>query len=152
LTGATDWAAWVGAITGCLALGLEIVKAVRSGARITVTLPPWAEKEKIWGERPGYRVSVANRGDKATTINSAHLVVCQSLRDRLRGKTQDFSSIELTDELPQVLDPGHEWNGFLDGQIAAAANYMWVAIHHSEGRPVYARVKARRESGRQLGD
>lgn len=73
---ASEWAGWIGAITGCLALAWEIITWFRSGPRLSLKVHG---NMKHWNENNGesketfISIQVSNRGDSSTKMNGLHL-------------------------------------------------------------------------------
>jgi hypothetical protein len=146
---ASDWAAWVGALTGVLALSWEILKWTREGARLHLQTSPTMRLAPDHDERPILMVWVTNTGSATTTLTSFALVTFHSTWDRWRFKTgKNWVVLEnvVGPPLPRELAPGQQWLGGLrqDNELASvvASGKLFSAIYHTRSpkRPALGRV------------
>ena len=112
---ATEYAAWIGTATGCLALLLEFIKWMQSGARLEISTNPNMVPLDPTPGVPSERHIVAwvrNTGDKPTTLT--HIAFEHYPSDlwrilRRRGKTYAIFQ-PVPDPLPKILGPGEQWS------------------------------------------
>jgi len=147
---ATDVAAYVGAITGPLALGWEIYKWWTKGCRLrasTYVHSAGPAGKAIGGERY-IRLNVRNVGDAATTITRVAPVYFYTTIHRLRWdwKTK-YSSVEKSPDLPVILESGREIDFYVrqDGELSriSVEHLLYIGVWHSMGgkNPMLARVE-----------
>jgi hypothetical protein len=116
----TDAAAWLGAATGTLALVWDVIKWLRSGARLHVVVLTGMHQlvgTKIGAVQvPGVFVTVrvANVGDQAATISGIVLDCYSSWFARLRREPSVKFMPSLCGglaQLPYMISPGAQWDG-----------------------------------------
>lgn len=111
---ATDIAAWLGAIAGSLALLLEYIKWLRSGARLTVSANPNMlplESTRNRSAEPHMVVWVRNTGDAPTTLTAIAFEHYPNHFWRMMRRRSTAGIILRPDPepLPKVLAPGEQW-------------------------------------------
>lgn len=152
---ASDWAGWVGATTGTLALAWEIYTWWRSGPQLKLqvngNMKLWNE---ISGESPETYISikVINRGDAPTTLDGLYLHTYKNiLWWAFRRPEKDAYFINPTPPssiLPFVIDPGRIWIAQIQQHqkwIELSQNKILcvlVSCAHSE-KPIRQRIKIR---------
>lgn len=134
----TQWAAWVGAITGVAGLGWNVFLKFSSGPKLTVL--PFAGM-KIMPPPPGdpsyLSVTVHNRGTAPTTISNLGLCVYDSWWAVKRRKgSKHFVIVNYQgQQLPLKLEVGGEWPSLtqqderFDG--LSSSDRLWVTVFHS---------------------
>jgi hypothetical protein len=165
---ATETVAWIGAITGSIgtvtgvsALIWDLYKWKRQARPQLdiVALPGMMFAPPMGQFLPGMpgpndrlvRVRVVNLGHRKTTLNILGLAYFASKPNRKMLKPipqRFFVNNQLFGEnLPRVLEPGEEWNGFINqnGEIETMAlkGYLYALVEHTMGKTVYARVVLR---------
>lgn len=146
---ASDWAAWVGAVSGVVALGWEVVKWTREGPRLRLRTSPSIRVVPDQDGRLILAVWVTNTGTAMTTLTTFALIVFKSRWRRWRTKPgQNWVVLEnpVGQTLPFELRPGQQWMGGvrLEPKIATAvaSGKLYAAIYHSLGkRPVTTLVR-----------
>jgi hypothetical protein len=148
----SDYAAWWGAIIASLALVWNIVVAVRSGARIKVSVSP---NMRIYPSQPPtydneyVAVKAVNVGNGPTTITH-----CLGYYTKnkwgivLKQHRQPFvinTNRATGNDVPHVLNPGEEWANLADQNfLKERAKGSWLylgVIHNQKRRPIYKRVR-----------
>ena len=148
----TDYAAWIGALTGTAALLFEVWKHWREGARVELAV---ARQMAVQAPHPAQDVAVVtaeNHGDADTTIT--HLYVEQSntflgaYGKRWFGLkwTQAFIPPRLPMlNYPAVVGPGKQWQAVIPEEVINAIcegwkyNYLCLRITTSK-RPASVRI------------
>ena len=151
----TDFLAWLGAITGTVALGWDVFKWAHSGANIKVSASP---NMKVIPPNDDYGglyvfVEARNVGNGKTTLT--HLVGFHygSLYKRLVRRPPDRNFIignPLPGPLPHVLDGGERWLGLIpqspDIEAMASKGRLYCGVFHSNAtKAVLARVIIRKK-------
>jgi hypothetical protein len=110
---ASDIAAWVGAITGTLALGLEAVKWFRSGPRLRISVNPNMvplDPARAFPAEPHLFVWVRNIGDAPTTLTTLGFAYYSTAFARIRRHGEHGMVPKPAGEsLPKALAPGEQW-------------------------------------------
>lgn len=115
---ASDIAAWVGATTGTLAVGLEFVKWIRSGPRLRIaansSILPF-DPTPEWPAQPHLVVWVRNVGNAPTTLTGFAFTFYASRIDRrLRLEEKSDMILEpVPESLLRVLAPGEQWTSLV---------------------------------------
>lgn len=144
----TQWAAWVGAITGVAGLGWNIYLKFGSGPKLTVLpfagmimMPPPPGDPKFLS------VSVTNRGTAPTTITNLGLCVYDSrwAAKRREGSKHFVVTNYQGPQLPLKLEVGAEWRSLMQQDERfdelVKSDKLWVTVFHSfSKRPVQAKV------------
>ena len=148
---ASDYAAWWGAIIASLALVWNIVVAIRSGARIKVTVSPNMQvhpKQPITEDNKYILVIAVNHGSTPTTITHFSGYYAPGFWSLIRGgKKVEFVVIpnQGYSPIPFVLGPGAEWSNLADQKNIiekSKGGNLYLGVCHSQNkRPVYKRVK-----------
>ena len=105
----TDYLAWIGAITGTLALAWDIFKWVHGGVRLSF------KAVAVGMEEPeGIKFEICNRGGKPTTIQEVMLMIPQTpwflQHYRLFDNRISLSRVAPKQiKLPALLQPGEVW-------------------------------------------
>lgn len=137
---ATDIAAWLGAIAGSMALLLDYIKWLRSGARLAVSANPNMLPLESTHKRPAEPhmvVWVRNTGDAPTTLTAIAFehYTNQFWRMIRRRSTAGIILRPDPEPLPKVLAPGEQWTTVVRPapQIEAArsAGVLVGSISHS---------------------
>ena len=135
---ASDWAAWIGAVTGVLALVWEVVRWSREGPRLLVRA---ASNIRIMPDPEGrtfLAVYVTNTGSVPVTLTTCAMLTFSSTLRRWRLRpARSWVSItnSLGPELPRELHPGQQWtcgikqNHELEELVAGGR--LYVAIYHA---------------------
>ena len=154
---ATAGAAIYAAVVATAALALEIRRWFESGPRLSMRLMPQAKTYGATADPDAdyIAITVANLGDRATTISLVCVLEYRSIFHRWRGRhckagvilNPAFGSGGGT---PYVLEPGKEWTGAIryDDELDqwAKNGKLFVGIHFSHARnPIVRRVVRRRE-------
>jgi hypothetical protein len=145
---ASDYAAWWGAIIASLAFLWNIVVAVRSGARLKVSVSPNME---LYPPNPGEEgqtyifVKAVNKGNSATTITHFCGFTTKSQFDRFRKKVKPFI-VGINGKyqpLPFKLEPGEEWVGIANqDDILMREKLLYLGvIHNQKEKPIYKQVQ-----------
>lgn len=152
---ASDWAAWVGAISGGLALIWEIVRWSREGPRLivnTVAHMQLTGGDLLPKEQEQLRVGffVANAGTRATTLTGVSLFELHrrplplvALRP---SRSFYLMNPGISRRLPLKLEPGERWEGAVihNDEIVAMieAETLYVGVHHAlAARPTLVSVR-----------
>jgi hypothetical protein len=139
---ATELAAWIGAATGTLALVLEFVKWVRSGARLEISsnsnMTP-LEPTRDFPSKPHLFVWVRNVGDTKTTITTFGLTYYKNPLLGLVGRGGEHGIvIGHIDPLPKILQPGEQWTTFVKRgplvENARNSGSLYCSVWHSMSR------------------
>ncbi|HEU4688175.1 MAG TPA: hypothetical protein VFS23_07450 [Vicinamibacterales bacterium] len=147
---ATEWAAWIGAVTGCLALGLELLRWVRSGPRLSITSNPNmipTQPTRDFPAEPHLFVWVQNVGDAKTTITAFELAYYSHPLLRLfRRGGEPAPVVKHVDPIPRRLAPGEEWTTLVKrGSVVEKARTrgcLYCLVSHTlSRRPVSHRVR-----------
>lgn len=118
---ASEAAAWIGAITGSLALLWDIIKWGRTGPRIRVSVAPnmttYGSAEMLLGKEVCILIEANNIGDGKTTVT--HLVgfyYDSWIKQFLRRKPKNSMVVPdpTPGRLPYVLDKGERWAGMME--------------------------------------
>lgn len=141
------------AIVATTVLAWDMVKWLRSGARLVIHIAP---DMTVMGdsEREGITyilVTATNVGSAPTTVTILALEHYRNFLTRMRGK-RDFSAFitrpQVTQHLPlpHVLKPGEEWSGLITQEKEVIEKskdgLLYAAIYHSIGRkPVRGRIR-----------
>ncbi len=149
--GASDYAAWWGAIIATSAFIWNIVSAVRAGARIKITATPnivYFPPDSTTEGRRYISLTAVNKGNSATTITSFCGYYARNRWDILSKRSQNFivNTTTLSHPIPKLIGPGEEWRGMLDqGDLELkkkGARYIYIGIvHNQRKKPLYKRVK-----------
>lgn len=154
----TEWAAWIGAVTGPTALFWEIYKWKKSGLKLRVRCNEFVVL--AMGNPPGslpsvseITIEVLNQGDKRTTITELEEKHYSNWLYRLRRKESRSlhpSSVKTDSRyrLPFVLEPGESWVGSfrhskdLDDIVELVnSGLFFVYVHHTFSSKVpYTRI------------
>lgn len=149
---ASEAAAWLGAITGSLALLWDIIKWGRTGPRIRVSVAPnmsaYGAAEILLGKEVCILIEANNIGDGRTTIT--HLVgfyYDSWMKQFFRCKPTKSMVVPnpTPGRLPHVLDKGERWVGMMEQTEELArmsrSGYLFCGVYHSiSRRPVLARL------------
>lgn len=149
--GASDYAAWWGAVIATFAFVWNIVLAIRSGPRIKLFVNP---NMQIWPQDPKTKgksyvsVRAVNTGTSPTTITHFAGFHASNRLDLVQGKKQNFvvnSSPLLGQDIPFKLLPGEEWSNMTDQDDLKEkfpGGYIYVGIiHNQRAKPIMKRVK-----------
>lgn len=152
----TEVAAWVGAITGSVAVPWDFFKWMHTGPRIAVSAAPnmvgYGSAAVLTGDKDMVVVEAVNVGDGKTTVT--HLVgyhYDSFWKRALRRKPT--KQIVVPDPspgvLPHVLDRGERWVGMIEQDEALATmstkGYLYVGVLHSTARaPALTRLIIRK--------
>jgi hypothetical protein len=155
----SEWAAWVGAVTGVAALTWDIVRWSTEGPRLLVRNSPTIKLHPDSDPRPILAVWVTNTGTVTVTVTSLVVLEFKSwlARRRMRpARSWVIFHLEpaLGPGLPRELAPGQQWMGGVrilpgsDIASAIAAGDLYVAIYHASAptRPVLRRVVPPKET------
>ena len=147
---ASELAAWWGAVVATLALLWNIIRAIRSGARVRVRASPnmsISPNDPATDGKLFISVTAVNKGNAPTTITTFCGYHYRNFWARLRRKGQGFffnPTGSLGQSVPHVLGPGEQWSnmaaqeGMLE-KFDSGAVFIGV-IHNQRRRPVFARV------------
>lgn len=144
----TEWAAWVGAVTGLVGLGWNVYLKLSSGHRIIVSA--WADMVQApsrAGNPRFLRITVQNIGTVPTTLTNVtfHAYQSKSAARKQRAEWNVVMNAHQGPKLPRVLGIGEEWSTVMqqDARLDDALNegHLWCAVHHSfSQKPVQATV------------
>ncbi len=148
----TQFLAWVGAITGSLALGWDVYKWFQTGPKIKIVVAPnmsaYGGLQYSIGTDRKIMVEVTNLGDRPTTLT--HLIGYQYASPlhritRLKALRTIIVQDAQTGPIPQKIHPGDRWLGAVNqnDQIMSLSNkgalYIGVICNHTK-RPTLKRV------------
>jgi len=153
----TDIAAWLGAVSGSIALVWDFYKWLRSGPRLQARVNPHMVEVRYGTTYRFAVIWVSNRGNAKTTISAvafsyystinyliAHLPV---IKRWARLETVILTNTEFL-KLPKVVDAGEEWSGAVrieDGDLFSRARSRGVLVclvgHSMSERNTKARVR-----------
>jgi len=149
---ATETAAWWGAVISTLVLVLNIIKWIRSGPLVNVSVSPGMQ---IYNEGFGgfdktiyIFVKATNNGDRNTTLTNLVGIHYTSIYKRIRKKENKIFVIPQpahSQPLPHVLGPGEIWQGGIEQNVeleeCSRNGYLLLGINHSSGKkPVLQRL------------
>lgn len=142
----TEWAAWIGAVTGVVGLGWNVYLRLSAGPKLTVL--PTADiviMPTLPGNPKFISISVTNRGTTPTTITALGLCVYDSWWDAKRRRGSQYFAVK-NSQLPLKLEVGPEWRPLAqqDQKVEELlrSGKLWVTISHSfSKRPAQARVR-----------
>ena len=151
---ATDCAAWVGAITGCVALGFEVWKYFREGPRIELWVARNMTAEEL--QPPAndvLLVTATNTGDADTTITHGYIQQSSDFLGLFRKKWLGgtWRSVVIGPrprllDYPAVVEPGKQWVGIIPEQLINEScgswkyNYLCVKTA-TKKRPARVRIR-----------
>jgi hypothetical protein len=145
---ASDWAAWVGAVTGVLALTWEVVKRFREGPRLKISTS--ASMMAVGGghnQRPMLMVWVTNVGSMRSTLTtfSLHRFPNAWAKARFRPSQSWVVPHLNVGTLPHELAPGQQWVGAVEQREDTAAEInqgdLYVGIYDAfHRRPTLAKI------------
>jgi len=148
----SDYAAWWGATIATLALVWNIVVALRTGARLHVTVAPNMEFFPATPREEGKKhiiVSAVNRGTSPTTITHFLGYADESWWGRFNKKKRQHFIVmpkEGSSSIPMKIEPGDEWRGIADqeGVLDGVNKHVYIGVAHNQHKKsVYKRVKIR---------
>lgn len=138
------------AIVATGALALEIRRWFESGAKLNVTYMLDAITfPRESDDKKHIVITVANRGDTATTITNLGFQVYDSYWKRLRGKSSHAFIANRPSQvqpIPYLLEPGGRWMGMciqsieVDGLVKSGNLWAEVYATHSD-KPISIRLK-----------
>jgi len=149
---ATDFAAWLGALTGSLALLWDIFKWLNSGPQLTVSA---SAGMKIFGNfvpeilrgKKFIVVSVNNIGSNKTTITHLLGEYYSILFNKLIIKPISVFIVvdPAISRIPHVLEPGEQWQGLIEQnenvENMIRTGYFYCGIHYLFSRkPALKRI------------
>lgn len=148
---ASDWAAWLGAVTGVFSLAWQIVRWYREGPRLLVRVAPNMLPYPDDGGGPRVLIMVTNIGTVTTTLTHLVLVEFSSWYSKRRFRPAK-SWLTMHDptfghSLPHELNPGQQFMGGIrrDASLGAliSGGKLHVGIYHAFAptRPVLAHVE-----------
>ena len=135
---ATQWAAWVGALSGVGSLLWNVYTKLTSGARLRVSAFAGMVMVPPPSNNPTFlKVTVQNVGTATTTITNVTLHTYESRWKRLRNRATINAVLNhyRGPQFPQKLEVGAEWSGLMeqDGRFDdwLRSGQLWCAVHHS---------------------
>ena len=153
---ATDAAAWIGAVTGTLALFWEIFVWAKTGPKIEVSASPNMEAFgallNILGNAPCVVVEARNVGDGKTTITHVVGFYYESWLQwfcRRRPTKTLFVPDPVPGRLPHVLDAGERWLGMMEQnddliEMSQKGRLYCGVLHSTSSKAVTARLVIRK--------
>ncbi len=145
----TDWAAWIGAVSGLGGIVWDFFKWKTSGPHLEVSAIAGMKMLPPPPKDPTYlRITVCNVGTAPTTITALGLSVYRSwLARRRHRRSKSFVVVQPAPHqpLPYRLDVGCEWTGFTiqndEFDELAKTGTLWCSVYHSFSQtPVEARI------------
>jgi hypothetical protein len=152
----TDWAAWIGAATGTLALGWEILKHFREGARLVVDVRVNGVTIRSGGAGHPSRarvltlITISNVGDRPTTITGLYRT---SYRRSFGRRVETDGPLYIEAEPyegklypPFLLQPGETWSSVVEQdaleELCRNGKKVLLSVEHSSSKKgIYRRVE-----------
>jgi hypothetical protein len=146
----TDWAAWVGAISGCGALLVQFLAYIYKGPRVklsvarNMTLQP--PPRNGGGVNVFTVITATNVGDANTTITHLYLKQSSNFWNRIRGKWKSaVMGPNPFVKIPDVVEPGKQWQALwpeeMVNELCKPWQYNYICLQlATKKRPVQVRV------------
>jgi len=147
---ATDFVAWYAALAATAALLVQVLRWVKGGSRLHISIMPEGQLSTDTGEvKDNYLFAYAiNRGETGTTLTHCELKLYPTFLSRLLDRATQ--TLNMPSDFPCVLDVGGVWTGMMKHDVELAAlqdtGRLWVAISSTQrDRPQYYRVPVRHQ-------
>lgn len=145
---ATQWAAWVGALSGVGGLGWNVYTKLTSGPRLRVSafagmvmMPPPPNNPTF------LKITIQNVGTAPTTITNLSFYSYDSWWKRCRNRATINAVLNhyKGPQLPHKLDIGEEWCGVMEQDQKFVdwlqSGVLWCAVQHSfSKKPTTVRI------------
>lgn len=149
----SDYAAWWGATIATLALIWNIVVAIRTGARLHISISPnmqFFPAPQGEENKKHIIVTAVNRGTSPATITNFLGYSDKYWWTRFTKNKKDrqcfiVNPMGSSSPIPLKVEPGDEWRGIADQEAimeGVGSNYVYLGIcHNQHKKPILKRVK-----------